>query len=95
MCPERILAKSRIARLKPLITYETNSITIRKGAIGAGTPEGKKPAKKTSLYFLTVIKNTPPKKVTDKKNGSTSKLVTAYENGSMPTKLDNKINKKR
>jgi len=57
--------------------YETSSITIRNGAIGAGTPEGKNPAKNTSLYFLTVIKNTPPKKVIDKKNGSTKRLVTA------------------
>lgn len=39
-CPANILANKRIPRLTALETYDTNSISIIKGAIAVGVPVG-------------------------------------------------------
>jgi hypothetical protein len=92
ICPESILANSLIAKLNTLIMYEITSINIRNGAIKPGTPEGKNPAKKVNPCSLAPIITTPPKKVSDKKNGRISMLVTVYAKGTIPIKFETKIN---
>jgi len=75
MWPDKMFANNLMAKLNTLITYEITSINIRKGAIKAGTPAGKNPAKKFNLCSRAPIITTPPKKVIDKKKGRISMLV--------------------
>ena len=40
-CPDIMLAKRRMLKLRTLATYETASIKTKKGMIARGAPEGK------------------------------------------------------
>lgn len=93
--PDIILAKSRILKLNTFAKQDTISITIRKGAIPKGTPEGKN--KFVIFHFCSTnpMILIPVKCIKAKKKVITNELVTVKEYGINPTRFATNINENK
>lgn len=94
ICPDIILANSRIAKLNTLALYEINSIITKNGVIAVGAPFGKKILKNFNPWILNPVILIWIKALTEKKKVKIIELVIVKENGTKPSKLEKKIIKK-
>jgi hypothetical protein len=93
--PDIRFANNRIAKLNTLEKKEINSMITKKGSICEGTPLGTNKLKKLYFCILMPIRFIPIKEVNDKKKVTISELVIVYVYGIIPTRLQDKIKKKR
>lgn len=91
-CPLIILAKRRIAKLKTRAKYDISSITIRKGTIASGVPDGRNKLNISHFKLNTPKRLIKIKKVLAKKNVTIKELVKVKANGAKPLKLDINMN---
>ena len=88
-----MFTKSRIAKLRVLVKYETNSIRTKNGAIINGVPDGKKSVKNLNLFKYIPVKFIPTCNIIDNDNVIINELVIVNEYGIKPKKLQLNINK--
>jgi hypothetical protein len=87
VCPDIIFAKSRIARLKTLVMYDTSSIGINNGASARLTPLGRKNPKKCSPCSRIAIIFIPVNSIKAKLNVTNRWLVIVKLYGIIPIKF--------